>query len=121
MGGGVIEAAGVLAERQPASLQRAVHLAEGNAGMLEEGEFEGRVVGDDIDAVEQLQDAGPGVVEIDDEDLVAAVVDLQEANTGAARVQPGLLGELESRRRHGLANPRAPRCRPPAPSTASSP
>ena len=95
MGGGVGEAAGVLAERQPRRLQRAMDSAHGDARIFEKGELEGGVVGDDVDAFEQLQHAGPGVVEINDEDAIAAGVDLQQADTGAARIQPGLPGALD--------------------------
>ena len=36
------------------------------------------------------------IVQIDDEDLVAAVVDLQQPDAGAVRVEPGRLGVFDS-------------------------
>ena len=57
--------------------------AEGDAGRLEEGHLEAHVVGDDAHAVEQFEDAGAGAVQINDEDAVAAVIDLQEPDAGA--------------------------------------
>ena len=57
MGGGVVEAGGVLAEGQPGRLQGAVDLAYGDARMLQKGKLEGGVVGDDVDPFEQIEDA----------------------------------------------------------------
>ena len=52
-------------------------------------------MGDDVDAFEQIEDAGAGVVQIDDEDAIAAGVDLQQPDAGAVRVEPGRLGVLD--------------------------
>ena len=95
MGGGVIEAGGVLAEGQPRRLQRAVHLTESDAGMLEEGKLEGGIVGNDAGAFEEIEDASADAVQIDDEDAIAAVVDLQQPDAGAVRVEPGRLGVFD--------------------------
>ncbi len=105
----------MFAERQAHRLQRALHPAQGDAGRLEEGQLEGDVVGDDAHAVEQLEDAGAGAVQINDEDAIAAVVDLQQPDAGAVRVEARRLGVLDlggealSQRRRGL------RSRPPGP------
>ena len=93
--GAVGEAGRVLAQHQPAGLRRAVELTEGDAGRLDEGQLEGHVVGDDAHAFEQVEDAGAGAVEINDQDAVAAVVDLQEPDAGAPWVEAGGLGVLD--------------------------
>jgi hypothetical protein len=94
MDGGVVEAGGVLAKGQPGRLQGAVDLAYGDAGVLQKGKLEGGVVSDDVDAFEQIEDAAR-MVQIDDEGLVAAVVDLQQPDAGAVRVEPGRLGVFD--------------------------
>ena len=91
----VSEAGGVLAEHQPAGLQRAVELTESDAGRLDEGQLEGHIVGDDAHAFEQLKDADADAVEINDQDAVAAVEDLQEPDAGATWIETGGLGVLD--------------------------
>ena len=85
----------MFAEREAHRLQRALQLAERDAGLLEEGQLEGDVVGDDADAVEEIEDASAGAVEIDDEDAIAAVIDLQQPDAGAVRVEAGRLGVFD--------------------------
>ena len=75
------------AEREAHRLHRALKLAESDAGRFEEGQLEGDVVGDDAGAVEEIEDAGADPVQIDDEDAIAAGVDLKQPDVGAARVE----------------------------------
>ena len=73
-------------------MHRALQLAQSDAGRLEEGQLEGDVVGDDADAVDEIEDAGAGPVQIDDEDAIAAGVDLKQPDAGAVRVEARCLG-----------------------------
>ena len=68
----------MFAEHQARRLQRALEFTQRDAGLLQEGQLEGDIVGDDADAVEQFEDASAGAVQIDDEDAVAAGIDLQQ-------------------------------------------
>ena len=68
-------------------MHRALKLAESDAGRFEEGQVEGDVVGDDAGAVEEIEDAGADAVQIDDEDAIAAGVDLKQSDVGAARIE----------------------------------
>ena len=52
-------------------------------------------MGDDVDAFEEIEDAGADAVQIDDEDAIAAGVDLQQPDAGAVRVEPGRLGVFD--------------------------
>ena len=61
-----------------------MELTERDAGRLDEGQLEGHVVGDDAHAIEQVENVGAGAVQINDQDAIAAVVDLQESDAGAA-------------------------------------
>ena len=85
----------MFAQHQPAGLQRAVNGSKGDARRLDEGHLEGHVVGDDAHAIEQVEDAGAGAVQVNDEDAIAAVVDLQKPDAGASWVETGGLGVLD--------------------------
>ena len=52
-------------------------------------------MGDDADAFEEIEDASAGAVQIDDEDAIAAGIDLQQPDAGAVRVEPGRLGVFD--------------------------
>ena len=80
-------------------LQRAMKLAQGDASRLEESQFEGNVVGDDVDAVDQLEDAGAGPAQIDNQDMIATSVGLQQqADVGAVGIEARQLGASGFRR-----------------------
>ena len=96
-------------------LQRALKLAQSDAGRFEEGQLEGDVVGNDADAVEEIEDASADAVQIDDEDAIAAGVDLQQPDAGAVGVEPGRLGVFDLDREALLGCGVAPRFRPQAP------
>ena len=68
-----------------------------------------------FDAVEQREDAGAGPVQIDDEDAIAAVVDLQQPDAGAMRVEARRLGVPDLGGEALAAPRRASRSRPPGP------
>ena len=68
------EAQDVAAERQARRLKRAMHVAERDAGGLEEGQLEESVVGDDVDAVQEAQHLVARAEEIDDRDPAPAAI-----------------------------------------------
>jgi hypothetical protein len=68
----------VFAEHEAHRLQRALKLAESDAGRFEEGQLEGHIVGNDAGAFEEIEDASTDAVQIDDEDAIAAGIDLQQ-------------------------------------------
>ena len=105
----------MFAEHQARRLQRALELAQGDAGRLEEGQLEGDVVGDDVHAVEEVEDAGAGPVQVNDEDAVAAGVDLKQPDAGAVGVEARRLGVSDFGGEPLARRRRASRSRPPGP------
>ena len=67
-----------------------MNLTESNACRLDEGHFEAGVVGDDANAFEQGEDASAGAVQVNDEDTIAAGVDLQKPDASAPRIETGI-------------------------------
>ena len=82
----------MFAEHEARRLHRALQLAQGDAGRFEKGQLEGDVVGDDVHAVDEVEDADAGPVQINDEDAVAAGVDLKQPDAGAVGVEARRLG-----------------------------
>ena len=72
-------------------------------------------MGNDAGAVDELEDAGAGPVQVNDEDAIAAGIDLKQPDAGAVRVESRRLGVPDL---GGEALPdckRASRSRPPGP------
>ena len=52
-------------------------------------------MGNNVDAFEQVENAGAGAVQVNDEDMVAAGVDLKQPDAGAMGVEARRLGVLD--------------------------
>ena len=65
--------------------------------MLQMLQFELRVVGDDVEAIEQPQRVLAGAGDVDDIDLVSAAIELHEPDRRAVRVERRLSGHLPAR------------------------
>ena len=85
----------VLAGQKTARLEGAMDFAGGDTGLLQNRQFEGRVVRNDTHVFETLEEAKPGAVEIDHRGVRSATIKLQQPRAGTVRVETGFLSVVD--------------------------
>ena len=78
-----------------ARLLGAVDFAWGDAGLLQNRQFEGRIVRNDTHVFETLEDAKPGAVEIDHRGVRSATIKLKQPRARTVRVETGFLSVVD--------------------------